>query len=196
MRSSVPGYAFGTAAVPHSRITLAEFELMKQTALFGDDDVRYLRMSHEVLADQVEDVLDAWYGFIEANPHLIAAFTDRRTGRVDTRYVAAVRKRFACWILDTAAANYGRGWLDWQDEIGRRHHRTSKNRTDGVDAAPVVPLRYLPTLMYAMLATLRPFLAKKGHCAADVDGMHTAWTKSLVLQVTLWCRSYVEAADY
>jgi len=35
-----------------------------------------------------------------------------------------VRQRFGQWILDTAAANYDQQWLDFQREIGLRHHRT------------------------------------------------------------------------
>jgi hypothetical protein len=117
-------------------------------------------------------------------------------GRPDAAYLAAVRKRFGQWVLDTAAGDYGHAWLDWQCEIGRRHHRTGKNRTDGAHAADVVPFRYIPTLMYAMLATLRPFLAKNGHSPQDVEAMHQAWTKSLVLQVTLWSRPYVRDGDW
>ena len=52
-------------------------------------------------------------------------------------YFAAKRpvvKRFGQWILDTARAEYDQAWLDYQHEIGLRHHRTKKNRTDSVDA--------------------------------------------------------------
>lgn len=192
----IPGYAFGTHAVPRSPVTLAEFERMKQTALFGEDDVRYLRMSRPVLEGQLDDLLDAWYGYIRVMPHVLHAFVDRTTGAPDERYLDAVRRRFGQWVLDTAAADYGQAWLDWQIEIGRRHHRAGKNRTDGADAADVVPFRYLPTMMYALLATLRPYLGEKGHSPAEIDGMHAAWTKSLVLQVTLWCRPYVKDGDY
>jgi protoglobin len=195
-RPRIPGYAFGTGAVPRSPVSLAEFELMKETALFGEDDVRYLRMSRFVLEDQVDDVLDAWYGYVRATPHILHAFVDRETGAPDEKYLAAVRERFRQWVLDTAAADYGHAWLDWQIEIGRRHHRTGKNVTDGANTAPIVPFRYLPTMTYALLATLRPFLARKGHPPADVEGMHAAWTKSLLLQVTLWCHPYVKERDF
>ena len=39
----IPGYAFGARAVPCAPLSLAEFELMKETALFGEDDVRYVK---------------------------------------------------------------------------------------------------------------------------------------------------------
>ena len=41
-----------------SPVTLADFERMKQSVLFGDEDVKYLRRSHDVLEDEVEAVLD------------------------------------------------------------------------------------------------------------------------------------------
>jgi hypothetical protein len=46
--TNIPGYALGatTAASP---VTLADFELMKKSVVFGEDDVKYLRMSHDVL---------------------------------------------------------------------------------------------------------------------------------------------------
>ncbi len=193
---TIPGYAFGTRGIPRSPVSLDEFELMKETALFGEADVRYLRMSRAVLADQLDDVLDAWFGYVQALPHILEAFVDRKTRVPDASYLAAVRRRFRQWIIDTAAADYGRAWLDWQMEIGLRHHRIRKNLTDGANASPIVPFRYLPTMMYALLATLRQFLDRKGHSPADVAGMHAAWTKSLVLQVTLWCHPYVKDGDF
>jgi hypothetical protein len=115
-------------------VTPPDFERMKQSVLFGDEDVKYLRLSHDVLQDQVDAVLDVWYGFVGATPHLLAPFTDTRDGRPLGDYLGAVRERFGRWILDTARAEYDQAWLDYQHEIGLRHHRTKKNRTD--DAAP------------------------------------------------------------
>jgi hypothetical protein len=36
---------------------------VKATVLLGDQDVGALRQSRDVLAEQVEDILDVWYGF-------------------------------------------------------------------------------------------------------------------------------------
>jgi len=36
----------------------------------------------------------------------------------------------------------------------------------------------------------REFLAPKGHAADEVDRMHRAWTKAVLLQITLWSRPY------
>jgi hypothetical protein len=34
---------------------------------------------------------------------------------------------------------------------------------------------------YPITATIKPFLAKKGHSAVEVEKMHHAWFKSLVV---------------
>jgi hypothetical protein len=194
--AGIPGYTYGTSAVPRSPITLQDFELLKQTALFTDDDVRYLRMSAGVLEDQVEEVLDVWYGFVASHPHLVRFFSSLRDGQPIESYLGEVRKRFGQWVRDTARANYDQKWLDYQYEIGRRHHRTAKNKTDGVDSVPNIDYRYLVALIYPITYTLKPFLAKKGHKPDEVEKMHQAWIKSVILQVALWSQPYVKEGDF
>ena len=152
----IPGYTHGTAAVPRAPISLAEFELMKKTVLFSEDDVKALQQSQAVVKDQVEAILDVWYGFVGANPHLVSTFFRVSDGQPDMDYLGAVRKRFGQWILDTAGANYDQAWLDYQFEIGRRHHRMGKNVTDKVAAAAHIPLRYIPALLYPCLLYTSP----------------------------------------
>ncbi len=192
----IPGYTRGTAAVTRSPVTLADFERMQQSVCFGAEDVAYLRRSYDVLADQVEAILDVWYGFVAAHPHLLAAFTGRHDGKPLADYLGAVRRRFGQWILDTARAEFDQAWLDYQHEIGLRHHRTKKNRTDGAAATDHVPFRDLVLLVFPITSTLRPFLAAKGHAAAEVEKMHAAWVKSCLLQVTLWSHPYVKPGDF
>jgi hypothetical protein len=192
----IPGYTYGTAAVARSPVTLAEFELMKKSVLFGDEDVKYLRLSYDVLKDQVEAILDVWYGFVGSHPHLLASFSARSDGKPLGDYLAAVRKRFGQWILDTARAEYDQKWLDYQHEIGLRHHRTKKNRTDGAASTDHVPFRDLFLLVFPVTFTLKPFLGKNSHSAEDVEKMYAAWIKSCLLQVTLWSYPYVKAGDF
>jgi hypothetical protein len=194
-QTDIPGYTYGTDAVPRSPIGLQELELLKGTLLLGDDDLAALRRSGEVLADQVEEILDGWYGFVGANPHLLAAFSGP-DGQPDQAYLAAVRRRFGRWILDTARADYDQAWLDYQHEIGRRHHRSGKNRTDGVDAADHIPLRYVLALLVPITTTLKPFLAGEGTSDEEVEVMHQAWVKAVLLQVILWSHPYVRDGDF
>jgi Protoglobin len=195
-KMSAPGYTYGSGAVARSPVTLADLELMKKTSLFGEDDIKYLRLSYDVVKDQVEAILDVWYGFVGSNPHLLASFAAETDGKPLGDYLAAVRKRFGQWILDTARAEYDQAWLDYQHEIGLRHHRTKKNRTDGALSNDIVPFRYLLPLIFPITFTLRPFLAKKGHSAQDVENMYSAWVKSCLLQVTLWSYPYVKDGDF
>lgn len=190
----IPGYTYG--AVGRSPITVADFELMKNSVLFGDEDVKYLRLSHGIVKDQVEAILDVWYGFIGSNPHLVAPFLSKLDGKPIGSYLDAVRKRFGQWILDTARADYNQQWLDYQHEIGLRHHRTKKNRTDRATASDTVPFRYLFPVIYPVTATLKPFLGKQGHAAEEVEKMHAAWVKSCLLQLTLWSYPYVTEGDF
>ncbi len=191
----IPGYVFGDRTLARSPVTPADFELMKRSVMFGDEDVNYLRMSHDVLESQIDAILDVWYGFVGANPQLLATFAGK-DGRPLGDYLAAVRRRFGQWILDTARADYGQAWLDYQHEIALRHHRTRKNRTDGAPATDIVPFRYLFLLFYPVTLTLKPFLAKGGHSAEEVERMHAAWMKSCLLQLTLWSHPYVKDGDY
>ena len=193
---NIPGYTYGTAAVPRSPVTLADFESMRKSVLFGDEDVKYLRLSHDIVKDQVEAILDVWYGFVGSNPHLLASFTSKSDGKPLGDYLAAVRKRFGQWILDTACAKYDQQWLDYQHEIGLRHHRTRKNQTDGAASTNIVPFRDLFALVFPVTLTLRPFLSRKGNSAEDVEKMYAAWVKSCLLQVTLWSHPYIKDGDF
>jgi hypothetical protein len=179
-----------------SPVSLADFEQMKASVLFGDDDVRWLRASYDVVKDQVEAILDVWYGFVGSQPHLLASFTSKTDGKPIAAYLEGVRRRFGQWILDTARAEYDQKWLDYQHEIGLRHHRTKKNRTDGVASTDIVPFRNLFALIFPVTFTLKPFLAKRGHSVEEVDKMHAAWVKSCLLQVTLWSHPYVKDGDF
>ncbi len=192
---TISGYTYGTDAAARSPMTAEEFENLKKSVLFDADDEKYLRLAGEVLADQVDDVLDLWYGFVGSHPHLVYYFTDGR-GNANSDYLAVVRQRFGRWILDTCNRPYDQNWLDYQQEIGLRHHRTKKNQTDGVASVPNIDHRYLVAFIYPITATIKPFLARKGHSEEDVDKMHQAWFKSVVMQVALWSASYVKEGDF
>jgi hypothetical protein len=193
---AIPGYAYGNARLAKAPYSLADLESLKKTLLFSDDDVRYLRMSQPILAGQTEAVLDAWYGFVASTPELVFYFRNNRTGAPDAAYLDAVRKRFGQWITDTAAANYDQAWLDYQYEIGRRHTQPGKNKTDRANSTPLVNFRYLIALTIPITTTLKPFLANTGAAPTDVEKMHAAWVKSVLLQTILWSHPYVREAQF
>jgi hypothetical protein len=194
--NTIPGYEFGKPTIKQSPVTLEDLERLQQTTMWTAEDQQHLRQAGDVLADQVEEILDVWYGFVGSHPFLVAHFLDQN-GQPIGEYLAAVRKRFGQWIRDTCLRPHDQDWLNYQHEIGLRHHRSKKNLTDNVPAASsVVPLRYLIALIVPITMTIRDFLAKKGHSAAEVDKMYHAWFKAVVLQVALWSQPYVHEGDY
>jgi protoglobin len=195
IKTDIPGYTYGTDTVPHSPVSLDDLQLLQSTLLLGDEDLVALRWSGDLLAPRVEDILDVWYGFVGANPHLLAAFTGL-DGQPNQAYLAAVRLRFGRWILDTARAEFDQAWLDYQHEIGVRHTRRGKNRTDGVQAADHIPLRYVLALLIPITTTLKPFLVEGGATPEDVEVTHQAWVKAVLLQVILWSQPYVRDGDF
>src|SRR5918911_3810653 len=141
-RGEIAGYEFGTRSVARSALGIEDLELLKQTVLFSEEDEEHLRMAGDVLEDQVEDVLDVWYGFVGDHPHLIRYFSEEE-GQADTEYLGRVRGRFGQWIIDTCRRPYDQEWLDYQQEIALRHTRAKKNQTDGAQAPEHIPLRYI-----------------------------------------------------
>lgn len=192
----IPGYDYGSARLSRSPISLEELSLLKQTLLFDTNDEAALRKAGEVIDDQIDAILDVWYGFVGAHPHLSTYFSNTEKGGLDAQYLARVRARFGQWIRDTTAARFDQTWLDYQHEIGRRHHRPHKNQTDGVKSVDHIHYRYIIAFVIPLSVTMKPFLAKKGHSAAEVETMHAAWTKAVVLTALLWTYPYVTAGSF
>jgi hypothetical protein len=174
----------------------ADFELLKKSVLFTDDDVKYLRMSRNVLEPHVEELLDVWYGFVGSNEHLVYYFSHPQTMEPDGEYLDRVRTRFRQWVLITADANFDQAWLDHQLELGLRHHRLKKNATDKVDAVAHIPFRYVVALHYPITTTIKPFLARGGHSDEDVQSMYEAWRKAVLMTTILWSQPYIAPRDF
>ena len=194
--AAVPGYTYGQKSLAKAPYTLTDLAALKKTLLFTEDDERALRQSKAILADQTDAVLDVWYGFVASTPELVYYFGDAKTGKPDGAYLEAVRKRFAVWILDTAEAKYDQAWLDYQYEIGLRHNRLKKNKTDRANSVPQINFRYIPALTIPITTTLKPFLAGKGASASDVEKMHAAWVKAVLLQSILWSQPYIRDGEF
>jgi hypothetical protein len=195
MAETIHGYTYGTEQVAKSPVSLEDLALLKAATMFTEEDERYLRMAGEVLADQIDEILDLWYGWVGSHPHLVYYFSGP-DGQPDPRYLQAVRERFGQWILDTCNRPHDQAYLDYAHEIGLRHHRTKKNQTDGVQSVPHIPLRYLIAFIYPIGSTIKPFLARKGHSPEEVEKMHQAWFKAVVLQVALWSYPYAKEGDW
>ena len=53
-----------------SPITLQEFEQLKHSATFTEEDEHWLRMAGDILADQTEELVGKWREVIAAQNHL------------------------------------------------------------------------------------------------------------------------------
>jgi hypothetical protein len=195
-KPAIHGYTYGTSAVAKSPITLEAWEQLKKSALFSEEDIVYLRLSHDVLADQVDALLKTWRGVIFDHAHLRAADEDPKTGEVDIQYAQAVGKRFGQWVLDTTRGEFDQAWLDYQYEIGLRHHRSKKNQTDQGHAADHIRARDLIAFSAAIVAPMKTFLGRKGHPPEIVDRMWEAWWKITILSTTLWSQPYIPEKDF
>jgi hypothetical protein len=194
--SGIPGYDFGDESVPDAPISMADFERLQATVMWSPADDESLQRAGDVLEPQVEDMLDRWLGFLSTFDFMNDYRRDVETGELIEEYGERSRRRYGQWIRDTCDTPYDQDWLDYQFEIGRRHHRTKKNETDDVNAAPHIALRHITPLIYLHTATVREFLEHGDHSEKEVDKMYQAWFKSVVLQVTLWSYPYTNDGDW
>jgi hypothetical protein len=191
----IPGYTFGEPTTAHSPLSLDDLRRLEQTATLSQEDEHYLEMAGDALEEQAEELVNAWRTVIGAQPHLADVFFGPN-GKPVEDYKAAVKRRFVQWVTDTCRRPRDRTWLDYQEEIALRHTSARKNRTDNVQSAPFVPLRFVLAFAAVILTTVRPFLARKGHSEHDVQRMHDAWSKAVLLQMALWARPYVNNGEW
>jgi Protoglobin len=191
----IHGYTYGSSEIAASPVSMRELENLKVSVGFTDEDQRYLRIAGEVLADQTGQVVHHWRSGIIASIPNLARHSRAPEGDPLPDYLAKSNLRFEQWILDTCLRPYNQDWLNYQQEIALRHTSVKKNRIDGVQSTPYVPLRDIIAFIAVMNETIRPYLAAKGHSPEDVDKMHRAWCKSLQLQAALWARPYTDLAS-
>jgi hypothetical protein len=187
----IPGYDYGSPNVAKSPITIKELEELKQSTGFTQEDERWLHLAGEVLVDHTKELVEKWRAVIASHPHL-ARYSQRRDGQKDPHYSEATGLRFQQWVLDTCLRPYDQDWLNYQQEIALRHTSVKKNKTDNVQSAPTIHLRDVVafTAVINDPDIIKPFLGVKGHSAQEVDKMHQAWCKSLLLQIALWTEPY------
>jgi hypothetical protein len=191
----IPGYTYGSAEVGISPVSMQQFEELKITTGFTEDDERYLRLAGEVLAGQTEQIVKHWRSGIIASIPNLARHSRTPEGEAAPEYLAKSNLRFEQWILDTCLRPYDQEWLNYQHEIALRHTSLKKNQTDNVRSTSHVPLRDVVAFVAVINETIKPYLAAKGHSPEEVDAMHHAWCRSMQLQIALWSKPYIDAAQ-
>ena len=189
--NNIAGYDYGTPAAVRSPVGLDELRALEATVGWTAQDERALRAAGQVLTDQAEAMVDSWRSEIARQPHLAKWFFGP-DGKPDEAYKAAVKKRFVQWVIDTCTRPRDQAWLDYQEEIGLRHTPAKKNATEGAHTPNLVPLRFVVAFAAPVIIGAKQFLARKGHSAEEVEKMHQAWTKAVLLQIALWSRPYAQ----
>lgn len=189
---SLPGYTYGQSTVMRSSVSPAELMTLKESAQFTEADVQYLRLAGDVLQDQTTEIVAKWRTEIIASIPNLARHSRDPQGNPLPEYLSASNLRFEQWILDTCRRSYDQEWIDYQQEIARRHTSVGKNKIDHVQSTDHVPLSDIIAFVAVMNRTLRPFLEARGHPPELVDAMHAAWQKSLQIQISLWVKVYMD----
>lgn len=191
----IPAYTYGTTDVAASPVTLDDLEKLKVSAGFTAEDEQFLRLAGEVLADQAKQIVLHWRSGIIASIPNLARHSRTPEGEPIPEYLAKSNLRFQQWILDTCLRPYDQAWLDYQQEIALRHTSLKKNIVDGVRSTAFVPFHDIVAFTAVMNETIKPYMASKGNTEQEVEGMHRAWCRSLQMQIALWSRPYLDAAQ-
>lgn len=188
----IPGYSYGQAEVARSPVSVEQLAELKVSAGFTEEDERYLRLAGQVLGDQVEQIVHHWRNEIIASIPGLARHSRTPEGEAIPAYLERSNARFRQWILDTCLRPYDQDWINYQQEIGLRHTSLKKNEVDGVRSSPYVPMRDVIAFTAVMNKTIKPYLTAKGNSADEVEKMHTAWCKSIQIQMALWVGPYAD----
>lgn len=188
--TEIPGYDYGAGLTPQSPVTLHDLHQLEQAVGWTEEDAKWLRIAGETLIPKAEEMVDAWRAEIGRQPQLLASFT-KPDGVPDDAYKAAIKRRFVQWISDLCLRPHDQDWLNYQEEIGKRHTPLKKNKTDGGHTPPVVPLRYLIGFSSVVITSARSFLAASGRDEESLQRMQDAWARAVLLSISLWARAYL-----
>ena len=185
----IPGYDYGAPKSAVSPVSDGELSQLERTVGWVAEDAALLARHAALFRDKAEKMVDSWRAVIGARPHLSHWFV-KPDGASDDQYKASVKRRFVQWVVDVAVRPHDRDWLNYQQEIGLRHTPAKKNKTDGAHTPPVVPLRYLLGFIPRVLP-ISEFFSDAISDEAELKSLQDAWTKAVLLHVTLWSRAYV-----
>ena len=184
----IPGYDFGARKSAESPLTDEDLRHLEQTIGWTDNDRDILHKHSALFQHQAEAMVDSWRSVIAAQPHLSRWFVGP-DGNPDDDYKARVKRRFVQWVIDVALRPHDRAWLNYQEEIGLRHTPAKKNLTDSKHAPPLVPLRYLLGFIPNVLP-IRKFFSAAIPNESELANLEAAWTRAVILHITLWSRPY------
>jgi hypothetical protein len=186
---SIPGYDYATPRTAVSPVSESDLSQLEQTVGWSAADAAALARHADLFREKAESMVDSWRAVIGSQSHLSRWFA-KPDGAADDGYKASIKRRFVQWVIDVAVRPHDQDWLNYQHEIGLRHTPAKKNRTDGAQTPPVVPFRYLLGFVPVVLP-IRGFFTDAIQDEAELIGLEAAWTKAVLLHITLWSRAYM-----
>lgn len=186
---SIPGYDYGTSRSAISPVSESELAELEQTVGWTAADNSVLARQADLFRAKAESMVDSWRAVIGLQPHLSQWFV-KSDAMPDAHYKASVKRRFVQWVLDVALRPHDRDWLNYQQEIGLRHTPAKKNKTDDARTPSLVPFRYLLAFVPVVLP-IREFFEEEIRDEDELKRLEGAWSRAVLLHVTLWSRSYV-----
>ena len=187
--TDIPGYGFGSAEAAQSPLSMEDLLHVEQALGWTSEDEQRLRNHAELFRSQAEQMIESWRAVIARQPHLSQWFAGP-DGKPDEEYKAGVKRRFVQWVVDVATRSHDQAWLNYQEEIGLRHTPAKKNKTDHRHTPPVVPQRYLLGFSAIVITSVGQFLSNGTLSRDDIDRTQQAWTRAVLLCITLWSRAY------
>ena len=184
----IPGYDYGASNIAQSPVSLDELRQIEQTVGWSEADAEILYRHAAFFEQNAERMVDQWRSVIGSQPHLVQWFFGP-DGQKDEQYAARIKPRFIQWVIDVARRSHDQAWLNYQEEIGLRHTPAKKNVTDEKHTPPLVPLRFLLAFVPVILP-IRKFFADSIRDEGEFKRLEDAWTKAVLLHVTLWSRPY------
>lgn len=125
----IPGYTYGTDQAATSPLTLEDLDRLKEAVWLTADDEQALREAADILADQADDMVTAYRQRLSELPFM-RPYSGHPDGTPNPEYGAASKPRFDRWIIDACTRPLDQDWLNYQHEIGLRHTRSKKDKTD------------------------------------------------------------------
>jgi hypothetical protein len=166
----IPGYDYGTGRVPEAPVSIEELRTLEAAVGWTEADAHWLRLAGETLIPKAVEMVNAWRSVIAQQSQLVESFL-KPDGKPDDAYREAVKKRFVQWVSDLCLRPHDQDWLNYQEEIGKRHTPEKKNRTDGGHTPPVVPLRYLVGFSAVVITSVRSFLKSSARMDQELEQM-------------------------
>lgn len=183
----IAGYDFGEVAP--SPLTMEALDELKASVTFGQADEAALKRGGEILVPQADALVDEWRGIIGEHKHLGRWFFGP-DNKPDDGYKSQVKARFVQWVKDIFERPFDQAWLNYQEEIGLRHTPAKKNLTDHARTPDHVPLRHLFAFAAPVSLSVGKRLRAANLAADEVEQIQAAWTKAVILSITLWSRPY------